>query len=102
MRGGVEAGLRIGLGKQQQDDFYTAADNVSRRQLEVELQACEPEERTRRREVPHTFFAILQKPLGNQGSDDACHRVSKPHMGAAMLRKVTPPSACICCTSEPA
>lgn len=59
MRGGVEAGLRIGLGKQQQDDFYTAADNVSRRQLEVELQACEPEERTRRREVPHTFFLLF-------------------------------------------
>ena len=53
MKGGVEAGVRIGLGKQQQDDFYTAAENVTRKQLEVEIQAAEDEQRTKRREVRH-------------------------------------------------
>ena len=41
----------MGLGKQQQDDFYTAADNVQRRQLEVELQVEEGSERRTKREV---------------------------------------------------
>ncbi|KAK9796669.1 hypothetical protein WJX73_003521 [Symbiochloris irregularis] len=48
--GGVEAGLRIGLGKQQQDDQFTSAENVQRKQLESELQANEAEERTKWRE----------------------------------------------------
>ena len=48
---GVEPGVRMGLGKQQQDDFYTAADNVQRRQLEVELQAEEASDRRAKREV---------------------------------------------------
>eukprot|EP00891_Asterochloris_glomerata_P003161 jgi/Astpho2/3161/gw1.00052.88.1_t len=41
VQGGVEAGLRLGLGKAQQDTFYTDADNVVRRKLEVEVQADE-------------------------------------------------------------
>ena len=41
----------MGLGKQQEDDFYTAADNVQRRQLEVELQAEEGSDRRTKREV---------------------------------------------------
>ena len=48
---GVEPGVRMGLGKQQQDDFYTAANNVQRRQLEVELQAEEASDRRAKREV---------------------------------------------------
>lgn len=48
---GVEAGVRLGLGKQAQDDHYTAAENISRRKLEVEIQAEEAPERRKRREV---------------------------------------------------
>lgn len=48
---GVEAGVRLGLGKQAQDDHYTAAENISRRKLEVEIQAEEAPERRERREV---------------------------------------------------
>jgi hypothetical protein len=48
---GVEAGVRLGLGKQAQDDHYTAAENISRKKLEVELQAEEAPERKERREV---------------------------------------------------
>lgn len=49
--GGVEAGSRLGVGKAEQDDFFTSADNVGRRRLEVEIQADEDEGRQRRREV---------------------------------------------------
>jgi hypothetical protein len=48
---GVEAGVRLGLGKQQQDDEFTAAESITRKKLEVELQADEDPERTKRREV---------------------------------------------------
>ena len=51
VQGGVEAGLRLGLGKAQQDTFYTDADNVVRRKLEVEVQADEDETRAARRQV---------------------------------------------------
>ena len=48
---GVEPGVRMGLGKQQQDDFYTDGDNLQRRQLEAELQAEEGSDRRAKREV---------------------------------------------------
>lgn len=44
-------GLRLGLGKAEEDKRYTAAENVVRRRLEVEVQADENAERTQRREV---------------------------------------------------
>lgn len=40
---------KLGLGKQEQDDFYTAEENVHRKKLEVELEATE--ELVKRREV---------------------------------------------------
>lgn len=51
VRGGVEAGLRLGVGKAEQESFYMAADNVVRKKLEVELQADENQERRDKREV---------------------------------------------------
>lgn len=48
---GAEAGVRLGLGKQEEDNFYTASDNVQRRRLEVEIQATEDGSRTAAREV---------------------------------------------------
>ena len=51
VKGGVEAGLRLGVGKAEQESFYTAADNVVRKKLEVELQADEDQQRRGRREV---------------------------------------------------
>ena len=49
--GGTEAGVRLGLGKQEEDDFYTSTDNVQRRRLEVEVQADEDKDRAVAREV---------------------------------------------------
>jgi hypothetical protein len=51
IKGGVEAGLRLGVGKAEEDSYYTAAENIVRKRLEVEVQAEEDEERTRKREV---------------------------------------------------
>ena len=51
IKGGVEAGLRLGVGKAEEDSYYTAAENIVRKRLEVEVQAEEDEDRTRRREV---------------------------------------------------
>ena len=61
MRGGVEAGLRLGVGKAEEDSFYTAAENIVRKRLEVEVQAEEDEARARRREVApvhHTLYRL--------------------------------------------
>ena len=48
---GVDAGVRLGLGKQAQDDHYTNPELITRRLLESEIQANEDEERRVRREV---------------------------------------------------
>lgn len=48
IRGGV-SGPKLGLGKQEQDDFYTAEENIQRKKLEVEIE--ETEEVARQREV---------------------------------------------------
>ncbi len=51
VRSGVDVGIRLGLGKQEQDNVYTNADNIQRRMLETEIQANEDEDRKERREV---------------------------------------------------
>ena len=51
VRSGVEAGVRLGLGKQEQENFYMDADNVYRKKLEVDLQAEEDQDRRDKREV---------------------------------------------------
>lgn len=61
---GVDAGVRLGLGKQAQDDIYTAAENINRKKLEVEIQAEEAPERRERREVremgPSLWCGVLR------------------------------------------
>ena len=41
----LDAGMRLGVGKMQQDAVFTAAENISRKQLEAEIQMDEDEER---------------------------------------------------------
>lgn len=48
----IKAGLRdskLGVGKQEQDDFFTAEENIQRRKLDIELE--ETEEIAKKREV---------------------------------------------------
>lgn len=47
----MEAGLRLGVGKAEQESFFISADNVTRKRLETEVQADEDYERTIKREV---------------------------------------------------
>ncbi len=49
----MEEGLTLGLGKQAEDDRYTAPESVQRKRLETEIQADEAEERKERREARH-------------------------------------------------
>ncbi|KAF9595207.1 hypothetical protein IFM89_037793 [Coptis chinensis] len=48
----IKAGIRdpkLGIGKQEEDDFYTAEENIQRKKLDVELE--ETEEYAKKREV---------------------------------------------------
>lgn len=48
----IKSGIRdprLGVGKQEEDDFFTAEENVQRKKLDVELE--ETEENMRKREV---------------------------------------------------
>lgn len=57
----IKAGARdakLGVGKQEQDDFYTAEENIHRKRLEVEVE--ETEEQTKKREVCYDFLHLLK------------------------------------------
>jgi hypothetical protein len=48
----IKSGIRdprLGIGKQEEDDFFTAEENVQRKKLDIELE--ETEENVRKREV---------------------------------------------------
>jgi hypothetical protein len=50
VRGGHDAGLYLGLGKLEEDSFYTAAENFQqRKRLNIEVQAEEDEDSAQRR-----------------------------------------------------
>ncbi|KAI8466880.1 MAG: hypothetical protein J3K34DRAFT_49449 [Monoraphidium minutum] len=51
VKAGVEAGVRLGLGKAAQDEHFTNPELISRRLLESEIQAAEDEGRRARREL---------------------------------------------------
>lgn len=51
MKGGVEAGMRLGVGKAEEDDHYTAAENVARKRLDIEVAAEEDADQALLREV---------------------------------------------------
>jgi len=71
VKGGVEAGLRLGVGKAEQDTFYMAADNVVRKKLEVVLQADEDQSRRDRREVRSilSLMLIIYRPAAGAATD---------------------------------
>ncbi|PNH06596.1 G patch domain-containing protein 8 [Tetrabaena socialis] len=58
IRAGVEAGVRMGLGKQEEDDTHTTGATAARRRLEVEVAATEDEEASRKRGA---VAEVLQK-----------------------------------------
>ena len=42
---------RLGIGKQEEDDYFTAEENIQRRKLDIEVE--ETEEVAKKREVCH-------------------------------------------------
>lgn len=48
----IKSGIRdpkLGIGKQEEDDFFTAEENIQRKKLDIELE--ETEENVKKREV---------------------------------------------------
>ncbi|KAG0597754.1 hypothetical protein M758_12G019100 [Ceratodon purpureus] len=66
----IKAGVRdakLGVGKQEQDDFYTAEENIQRKKLEVEVE--ETEEQAKKREV------VAERETKIQNEVKEIHRV---------------------------
>lgn len=102
VQGGVEAGLRLGLGKAQQDTFYTDADNIVRRKLEVEVQADEDETRAARRQVgcsewPHCML-LWRNGCTSGGASDIprlwLNNLAAQHCRAELCGACDVPSGC--------
>mmetsp|Transcript_5581 Transcript_5581/g.15031 ORF Transcript_5581/g.15031 Transcript_5581/m.15031 type:complete len:360 (+) Transcript_5581:52-1131(+) len=51
VRAGIDAGIRLGVGKQEEDNYFTNAELIERRKMECEIQANEDEDRRRKREA---------------------------------------------------
>eukprot|EP00877_Chromochloris_zofingiensis_P011958 jgi/Chrzof1/7015/Cz02g07210.t1 len=85
IKAGVEAGVRLGLGKQEQDDQYTAAENVSRKKLESEIQANEDESRTRRREMEVARDEKIKQDVGVILKTFYCQICNKQYINAMEL-----------------
>ncbi|KAF5842031.1 hypothetical protein DUNSADRAFT_9600 [Dunaliella salina] len=51
VRAGIDAGIRLGVGKQEEDNYFTNAELIERRRMECEIQANEDEDRRRKREA---------------------------------------------------
>ena len=91
VKGGVEAGLRLGVGKAEQDTFYMAADNVVRKKLEVEIQADEDQSRRDRREVRSIMFPMLSICRSAAGAVAATDGLAY-----GRVQKVNGPQCCLC------
>lgn len=58
----IKSGIRdarLGLGKQEEDDYFTAEENIQRRKLDIEVE--ETEELVKKREVCLLTFATTRK-----------------------------------------
>eukprot|EP00882_Tetradesmus_deserticola_P003079 GHRQ01003268.1.p1 GENE.GHRQ01003268.1~~GHRQ01003268.1.p1 ORF type:complete len:397 (+),score=163.19 GHRQ01003268.1:119-1309(+) len=87
VKAGVEAGVRLGLGKQQEDDKYTAADSVERRRLEVEIQADEDPDRKRRREAQAEREELIKQDVTQIMKTFYCQVCSKQYSTAMELEE---------------
>lgn len=48
---------KLGIGKQEEDDYYTAEENIQRRKLDIEVE--ETDEVARKREVFQQFVNLV-------------------------------------------
>eukprot|EP00879_Flechtneria_rotunda_P012601 GHRR01013159.1.p1 GENE.GHRR01013159.1~~GHRR01013159.1.p1 ORF type:complete len:392 (+),score=156.20 GHRR01013159.1:111-1286(+) len=87
IKAGVEAGVRLGLGKQEQDDQYTAAENITRKKLEVELQAEEDPERTKRRGAQAQREELIKQDVTQILKTFYCQVCNKQYTSAMELEE---------------
>eukprot|EP00884_Botryococcus_braunii_P020422 jgi/Botrbrau1/7063/Bobra.0165s0086.1 len=85
VRGGVDPGVRLGLGKAEQDNFFTSAENVVRKRLEVEVQAEEDEDRRNRREMQVEREAKIREDVTDIKRTLYCETCHKQYEKAAEL-----------------
>eukprot|EP00197_Chlamydomonas_leiostraca_P002226 CAMPEP_0202859708 /NCGR_PEP_ID=MMETSP1391-20130828/1705_1 /ASSEMBLY_ACC=CAM_ASM_000867 /TAXON_ID=1034604 /ORGANISM="Chlamydomonas leiostraca, Strain SAG 11-49" /LENGTH=237 /DNA_ID=CAMNT_0049538765 /DNA_START=68 /DNA_END=777 /DNA_ORIENTATION=+ len=84
---GVDAGVRLGLGKQEEDDHFTAAELIERRRLETEIQANEDEERRRRREAQAEREARIREEVTEIKKTFYCELCHKQYEKAMELEE---------------
>ncbi|KAG1669827.1 hypothetical protein FOA52_001657 [Chlamydomonas sp. UWO 241] len=85
VRAGVEDGVRLGLGKQEQDNFFTDAEHVGRRRLETEIQGGEDEERRQRREAEAERDAKIKQEVSDIKQTFLCTMCDKQYSNAMEL-----------------
>jgi hypothetical protein len=85
--------VRLGLGKQAQDDVYTAAEGITRRKLEVEIQAEEDPERRQRREVRGASAGLAAVGGSHAAAAAAGHAAPAPSRRSLSFRLRQPQQA---------
>ncbi|KAF8392748.1 hypothetical protein HHK36_023097 [Tetracentron sinense] len=67
----IKAGIRdpkLGVGKQEQDDFFTAGENVQRKKLEVEVEETEEHAKKREKAVYSIYVCLLTGMVYHKGT----------------------------------
>ncbi|XP_047316886.1 G patch domain-containing protein 11-like isoform X3 [Impatiens glandulifera] len=58
----IRSGMRdakLGVGKQKEDDFYTAEENIQRKKLDVELEETKEIAKKREQKIAHISFICV-------------------------------------------
>mmetsp|Transcript_7870 Transcript_7870/g.20250 ORF Transcript_7870/g.20250 Transcript_7870/m.20250 type:complete len:356 (+) Transcript_7870:217-1284(+) len=81
--GGADGCMRFGVGKAEQDQFYTNEENVTRRKLDSEVQLEETEEQSREREAKAARQEKIKETVKEELSTfycELCHKQYKTAM----------------------
>lgn len=82
---GVDSGVRLGLGKQREDDRWTNPELITRRLLESEVQANEDDARRARREAAVARDEAIRADVGAALAKFRCDLCAKQYANAAEL-----------------
>ncbi|KXZ45172.1 hypothetical protein GPECTOR_57g462 [Gonium pectorale] len=84
---GIEAGVRLGLGKQEEDDTHTAEATAARKRLEIEVAAQEDEEAARRREAVAEVLQKREEDVKEMLQTFYCEVCDKQYVSARQLEE---------------
>lgn len=54
---------KLGIGKQEEDDFFTAEENIQRRKLEIEVEETEEDVKKREQKAAYSIYVCLLKGM---------------------------------------